>query len=369
MAHVSCLLLFILSYLSLLSLAQEEWTFSPNCGSFSCGNLGSISFPFSNRTHPECGFCMLDDCDEPIQKIQLGKDGPWYNITRISQDDVVTISDQVFQNRLNNRSCESFRNFTIPNTPLFSFEILSNLTLFKCPRTVDSRISTNFNLSCDDSIIFYNHPNQNLPSLPPQCSLIQLPVNIPTPNTSDLFNLLSGVFSVNLRGVGRRRRECQTCRGGGGRCLLDSKGHLLCSIKITAGHGKLRLRLGLGLDWIYKHLETDEDLVFQGIENEEDKEYARKMIISPPQYSLIHLAVNNNRNTSDLFNLLTGLFYFKLHPDWHAGRECLNCRSGGGRCLIDSKGYLQCSNRRRGIKIYKKFYTSFRTQYLLSVCL
>ncbi|KAJ4709900.1 Receptor-like protein kinase [Melia azedarach] len=32
-------------------------------------------------------------------------------------------------------------------------------------------------------------------------------------------------------------------------------------------------------DWVYKYLETDEELILQGIENGEDKEYARKMII------------------------------------------------------------------------------------------
>ncbi|KAJ4709887.1 rust resistance kinase Lr10-like [Melia azedarach] len=234
MAHFPYLFFFLISHLFVLSLAQEERIFDPNCGSFSCGNQ-NINFPFSNRTHPECGFCVLDDCHKSIQKIQLEKDGPWYNITSISQDNTVIISDQVFQNRLNSRSCESFKNFTLPNTPLISFEILSNLTLFKCPRTLDSRMSTNFNLSCDDFIIFYNHPNENLPSLPPQCSLIQLPANMSTPKYSDSFNLLTGVFSVKLHADWRARRECQRCSKGGGQCLIDSKGYLRCSIQITAG--------------------------------------------------------------------------------------------------------------------------------------
>ncbi|KAJ4709898.1 Leaf rust 10 disease-resistance locus receptor-like protein kinase [Melia azedarach] len=235
MARFCYPLFFFVSHLFLLSLAQGERTFIPDCESFSCGQFQHIRFPFTNRTHPtECGFCMLDDCDKRIQKIQLGQDGTLYNITSISQDETVTISDQVFQNHLDRRSCESFRNLTLPITPLISFEILSNLTLFKCPITIDSRIATNFNLPCDDSIIFYNHPNENLPSLPPKCSLIQLPVNMPTPNTSDLFNLLTGVFSVKLRADWRARRDCQTCRRGGGRCLIDGKGYLRCSTQITA---------------------------------------------------------------------------------------------------------------------------------------
>ncbi|KDO76918.1 hypothetical protein CISIN_1g043925mg [Citrus sinensis] len=205
MAHVSYLMFFILSYLLLLSLAQEQMRFNLSCPSFSCEKFRNINFPYSIRTHPECGFCLVDDCDKPVQKIQLGKNEPWH---------------------LDNRSCESFKNISLPSSPSISFKILSNLTLFKCP-TILGNIPMNFNMSCDDSTIFYNHPDDDdLPSLPPQCSLIQLPVAASkTRYASDLFRLLTGNFSLKVLPNWRARRQCIDCPSrGGGQCLINSKG-------------------------------------------------------------------------------------------------------------------------------------------------
>ncbi|GAY47591.1 hypothetical protein CUMW_105550 [Citrus unshiu] len=280
MAHVSYLMFFILSYLLLLSLAQEQMRFNLSCPSFSCGKFRNINFPYSIRTHPECGFCLVDDCDKPVQKIQLGKNEPWLSVTSISADQTVTLYDQVFQRHLDNRSCESFKNISLPGSPSISFEILSNLTLFKCP-TILGNIPMNFNMSCDDSTIFYNHPDDDdLPSLPPQCSLIQLPVAASkTRYASDLFRLLTGNLSLKVLPNWRARRQCIDCPSrGGGQCLINSKGYLHCSNGIVAtasyecndclkkrghchfddkgnfqcenertGHEKSELKLGLGL--------------------------------------------------------------------------------------------------------------------------
>ncbi|XP_052291028.1 rust resistance kinase Lr10-like isoform X2 [Citrus sinensis] len=112
----------------------------------------------------------------------------------------------------------------------------------------------NFNMSCDDSTIFYNHPDDDdLPSLPPQCSLIQLPVAASkTRYASDLFRLLTGNFSLKVLPNWRARRQCIDCPSrGGGQCLINSKGYLHCSNGIVAtasyGHEKSELKLGLGL--------------------------------------------------------------------------------------------------------------------------
>ncbi|KAI9168733.1 hypothetical protein LWI28_001219 [Acer negundo] len=79
MARASSLLLLVIYHLSLLSLAEEVMGFNPRCRPFSCGNLGFLSFPFSNGTNPECGLLKVENCSEPFrQKIQLGKDGPWF---------------------------------------------------------------------------------------------------------------------------------------------------------------------------------------------------------------------------------------------------------------------------------------------------
>lgn len=239
MAHGCYLMFFILSYLLLLSLAEEQRRVNLSCPSFSCGKFRNIDFPYYKRKHPECGFCLIDDCEKPVQKIQLGKDEPWFSVTSISQDQTVTLYDQVFQRHLDNRSCESFKNISLPSSPSISFEIQSYLTLFKCPKILGN-IPMNFNMSCDDSMIYYNHPDDDdLPSLPPQCSLIQLPVAVSkTRYASDLFDLLTGNFSLKVRPNWRARRQCIDCPSrGGGQCLINSKGYLHCSN--TARYGKV----------------------------------------------------------------------------------------------------------------------------------
>lgn len=162
-----------------------------------CGNFHRINFSFSNRTHPDCAFCMLDDCQKPIQKIQLRKDGPWCNITSIYNENTQFL---IRSPKIAWTAAAMNPSEILPfQTLLFiSFEILSNLTPFKCPHNLHGSISTNFNLSCDDSFIYCNHPNENLPCLPLQRSLIQLPVNKTPWNSASLFNLLTSRFSVKL---------------------------------------------------------------------------------------------------------------------------------------------------------------------------
>ncbi|KAJ4709897.1 Receptor-like protein kinase [Melia azedarach] len=266
MARFSYPLFFFISHLPLLSLAQDERSFDQRCQNFHCGNLGYIGFPFSNWTHPECGLMAVDDCNEPVQKIQLGKEGPWYNITNISENNTITLEDQVFQKYLENRSCESFKNFTFPPSPLLSFEIISNLTLFKCPPNLHTS-STNFSFYCKDSLIFYNFTHirigeKGLPSLPPRCSIIQLPANNKTQNTTDLFNLFTGVFSLQVHVP----LDCFKCHSRGGQCQLDRKGNFFCcqttecydcdgrggtclshGNKTKTGNKNKKLKLGLGI--------------------------------------------------------------------------------------------------------------------------
>ncbi|KAJ4709893.1 Receptor-like protein kinase [Melia azedarach] len=211
----SYLVLFFISLRILLSLAERETRFNPRCPYFPCGKLGQVGFPFSNQTHPECGLMIIDNCDKPVQRIQLGKEGPRYNITNIYKDNTIAVEDRVFQHQLQNRSCESFRNSIFPSSPLLSFDIKSNLTLFKCPTNLDNK-PTNFSLNCRDSFIYYNHPDADLPSV------FLLRVHIPL------------------------WRECFNCQEREGECRSDSKGNFYCS-KAKTGEEQLRLKLGLGL--------------------------------------------------------------------------------------------------------------------------
>lgn len=270
MARYSYLVFFVISHLLLLSLAKEECKLNQTCPYYSppCGNLGHFAFPFTNKTLPECGLMVVDMCNEPVQRIQLGKDGPFYNILNIAQDSSVTLEDQVFQSHLNKRSCESFRNLSLPSSSFLSFHFKSNLSLFRCTHKLDNNL-TSFHFTCNnDTFIYYNHPDDDLPSiLPPNCSRIQLPVNN-TRKSDNLFNMLTSVFSLQVEVPGEcyhcywRRgqcqsdskgnfqcaetRECNDCLRKRGQCEIDRKGNFQCRNERT-GHEKLKLKLGLGL--------------------------------------------------------------------------------------------------------------------------
>ena len=227
MACYSFLVFLVISRLLLLSSAEEESELNKICPySFPpCGNLGQFTFPFTDPKHPECGLMAVDNCIEPVQRIRLGKAGPFYNILNIAQDVSITLEDQVFQNHLNERSCESFENLTLPTSASLSFRIKSNLSLFRCTDKLDNNFIS-FNSTCNSSsFIYYNHPDDDLPSiLPPNCSLIQLPVN-KTRKSGDLFNMLTSVFSLQVE----VHRVCYECRWRGGQCQNDSKGNFQCA--------------------------------------------------------------------------------------------------------------------------------------------
>ncbi|KAJ4709888.1 Kinase family protein [Melia azedarach] len=260
----SYLVFFLIPHLLLLSLAKEEKWSNPSCSFFPCGNLGLLHFPFANRTNPECGLMIVDDCNKAVQKIQLGKDGPWYNITNIAQDDSITLQDPVFRSHVH-KNCESIKNLTLPSYPFLSFEIPFNLTLIKCPRKLRNK-PANFSLPCNDSVFYYNLPKDNLTSLPPpQCSLIQLPVH-KTKNATDLIELLTGSFLLQvlilpdcwqcnwngsrceIDSKGKyycgKTRECGDCHRREGKCVRESRGKLYCS---QTGNKNKKLKLGLGI--------------------------------------------------------------------------------------------------------------------------
>ncbi|KAK7841048.1 leaf rust 10 disease-resistance locus receptor-like protein kinase-like 1.1 [Quercus suber] len=131
MASVPLFVFFLLSQLVLLHSADGKWN-HPNCASFHCEKLGSISFPFAN-SNSYCGLCPVD-CDETTPMIQLGRDGRSYDVINISQSNTsyatIRVKDQVLQEHLKLRRCELLSTLTFPNSNSISFEVTSpNQTL------------------------------------------------------------------------------------------------------------------------------------------------------------------------------------------------------------------------------------------------
>ncbi|KAK0574119.1 hypothetical protein LWI29_018443 [Acer saccharum] len=233
MALATYLVFFLISHQLLLSLSEEE--INPRCPPFQCGHLGNIGFPFSNRTHPECGLFVVDNCTEhEAPKIQLVKIESFYYVIDISQDNTLWLHDQLVPESIENYSCKSFRNLTLPRSPFFTFNITIKLPLFKCPHTHYS-IPKNYSLLCNfstHSVIHfslsnYQNPSYNsLPSPPAQCSVIQQQVTNTGKNVvfNNIYTSGFGFFlQVNVT------RECYECHWRGGHCQSDSKGNFNCS--------------------------------------------------------------------------------------------------------------------------------------------
>ncbi|KAK0575329.1 hypothetical protein LWI29_037355 [Acer saccharum] len=239
MALATYLVFFLISHQLLVSLSEQY----PNqrCPSFRCGHL-NIGFPFSNRTHPECGLFVVDNCNEQeAPKIQLVKNESFFYVKEIYQDNTLRLHDHPFSESFdNNPSCESFRNMTLHHSPFISFNITSMQRLFKCPHAHYS-IPKNYSLLCNfstHSVIYHedffhfnlsNYQKQShnsLPSPPAKCSVIHQQVTKTEKNI--VFNNIytSGfgfLLQVNVM------RECYECHWRGGRCLDDSKGNFNCS--------------------------------------------------------------------------------------------------------------------------------------------
>ncbi|KAG6759603.1 hypothetical protein POTOM_036087 [Populus tomentosa] len=206
------------------------------CSPFNCGKLGEISFPFTNNTSPDqrCGPCVVDGCDEDSQRIQLERGGKWFELHNISQANTISITDEDLRRHLNSNSCDSFNNLSLPaSVPYFSIPEFSNLTLFKC---TDPSVSfpqhLEFNYTgCKNFSIYYTR-NTSLPSPPPTCSILQLPVN------KDIFRLLTATFSIEVfifppcHRCLFQRRECK---------IIEGNAECIHSIEESK---KLRLKLG-----------------------------------------------------------------------------------------------------------------------------
>ncbi|KAM4084395.1 hypothetical protein ACB094_08G128900 [Castanea mollissima] len=244
MACVSLFVFFLLSHLFLLHSAEGVNKTLEICSPFHCGKFGIIGFPFTNISQP-FSFLLPIKCDKIPPTIQLGLSRGLYEVINISYSHTNTkqstrIKDLLLSNDLSNQKCESLTNFTFPNSPFISFKLTTpSLTLFKCNHTLGITPPRNFtNTSCGDYNLYYSHFNDNSPSFPSECSIIQLPKKERSDHDT-LFSLLSAEFDLEVH----VSDACSRCYGGAGLCVLDKNGKFQCVIaeKVT-----ITLSTGIG---------------------------------------------------------------------------------------------------------------------------
>ncbi|KAL9352513.1 hypothetical protein Peur_055193 [Populus x canadensis] len=243
MAPVPLLVFFALFQPLLICASKEdEYLAFKKCLPFNCGKLGEIGFPFTNNTSPEiCGPYAVDGCHENSQRIQLVRGGKWFELNNISPAGTISITEEDLRGHLNSNSCDSFNNLSLPvRVPYLSNTKISNLTLFKCDPSVNFPHHLEFNYTgCKNFSIYYTR-DTSLPSPPPTCSILQLPVN-KTESYGDIFRLLTATFSIEVLVT----PFCYRCYLQRGECqIIEGQSKCIHSIEESK---KLRLKLGLAV--------------------------------------------------------------------------------------------------------------------------
>ncbi|KAI8539057.1 hypothetical protein RHMOL_Rhmol09G0151800 [Rhododendron molle] len=219
---------------------------SSSCpSSFNCGKLPPLKFPFTNNTHPRCGWFNVS-CDEPVPQVKLGADGRSYQITDFS-DDTISLKDHLLETQIKSKDC-NFSDFINPlntHTHSVSFTLFPNLTLFRCANNefemeTEKRFPINNYIpyrggskSCHGYTVYFSYPNQpgdQVPTpgnIPENCVFFQLPVASSDDwprNLGDPFNLLTSEFSVEYH----LSEECLDCHEHGGQCPRVDTGEFQC---------------------------------------------------------------------------------------------------------------------------------------------
>ncbi|KAL5186605.1 hypothetical protein HKD37_05G012432 [Glycine soja] len=206
---------------------------------FKCGYLGQIKLPFTTIDQPHCGLLAIHDCEQHYQHaprtVQLSNStSKQYTVLQIEPRTII-ITDDEQDHYLRNKSCKTFsNNFTLHhNTPLASFYIKYNITIFRCNHSLRGSLHEGFNKysNCSHQYhIYYGYPNTETPldskwprSLAP-CSTIQLATQ--ATSTVDPFQFLSGNIAIEVQ----LTDDCERCLlDGKPQCSLDTEGKLNCA--------------------------------------------------------------------------------------------------------------------------------------------
>ncbi|KAI3467060.1 hypothetical protein Pfo_023723 [Paulownia fortunei] len=201
--------------------------------SFECGSFGSLEFPLSDSKNPGCGLFMVDGCVSGNPKIQFEAKGYWYDILEKKSPNKFLVRDSIRQYHLNNNSCFSFKNLSLPQSPSSSFTFSPNLTLFACTNHssnegVQDYFKNYDHTTCPLLTVYYRNRATDVPvaresSIPPECSVIQLPLES-NQDSGDPFNLLTAEFTLEWN----VSEACYKCQHGGGQCLSNSRNEFIC---------------------------------------------------------------------------------------------------------------------------------------------
>lgn len=237
MARVDLFCLLLFCQLMLILSAGYGNKYKSNCSrSFSCGIRGNLRYPFTKAEQPDCGFILIHGCDSGFyspKMIQLEKNAKTIELTSLIDQNTITLSDKDFYNRLQDNVCDTLsHNYTLPSpSPLVSFYISYNVTLFRCNHNHDIKPPAKyFQYNCSDYDIYYDtsqYPNvtkDKAHSFFSSCSVLQFPSKDLT-DTKQILSFVSGQMVVKIV-LSADCDEC--CNHRGGQCSLDANKMFYC---------------------------------------------------------------------------------------------------------------------------------------------
>ncbi|XP_058184709.1 LEAF RUST 10 DISEASE-RESISTANCE LOCUS RECEPTOR-LIKE PROTEIN KINASE-like 1.1 isoform X2 [Rhododendron vialii] len=206
---------------------------------FDCGAHGQIRYPLTISTYPHCGLFNVTNCTDPVPKLNLGREGPYYDLisTNVTENSV-RVNDPRLGNLIGTNGCDVFGfylNCTLHHKLSgIYFTISPGLTLFKCTtisRVLDKKQDEYFRgndsyRDCSGYTVYYKYSYHSSvssnASVGLNCSGIELPVvpELGNRNASDLFSVLASEFSIRFH----VSKECQQCRHKGWCCSHDGPG-------------------------------------------------------------------------------------------------------------------------------------------------
>ncbi|CAK8574041.1 unnamed protein product [Lathyrus sativus] len=227
-----------------------------NCPrSFTCGNGGNFSYPFTKAEQPDCGLILVVGCDASYYSpkwIQLEKNAKPTELTAVIDQNTITLSDPDFYERLQYNVCDTlYHNYTLPSpSPLVSFYINNNVTLFQCNNSHNLKPPSNyFKYNCSSYNIYYdrkqysNVTKEKARSIFSSCSLLQFPSKDLT-DTENILSFVSGQMVVKIV-LSADCEEC--CNHRGGQCRLDANNKFYCHYETGTKKKWLNWRLKLGI--------------------------------------------------------------------------------------------------------------------------
>ncbi|XP_058738018.1 LEAF RUST 10 DISEASE-RESISTANCE LOCUS RECEPTOR-LIKE PROTEIN KINASE-like 2.1 [Vicia villosa] len=185
--------------------------------------------------------------------IQLEENARITELTGSVDQNTITLSDQDFYTRLQSNVCDTLnRSYPLPPpSPLVSFYINSNVTLFRCNRSHNINPPAQyFKYPCPSYDIYYNrnlYPNdtkENAHSLFSSCLVLQFPSKDLT-DTKNILSFVSGQLSVKIE----LSADCEECsNNSGGQCRLNANNKFYChNVTDTKKKGLIwRVKLGIG---------------------------------------------------------------------------------------------------------------------------